>query len=67
MAKAAAPKDFESALAELEKIVAQMESGKLGLEVIGVAPLERDWAYTDINKAGQEYGEEWTEEELRAV
>lgn len=32
MAKAAPPKDFESALAELEKIVAQMESGKLGLE-----------------------------------
>ncbi len=32
MAKAATPKDFESALAELEKIVAQMESGKLGLE-----------------------------------
>jgi exodeoxyribonuclease VII small subunit len=32
MAKAAAPKDFESALAELEKIVTQMESGKLGLE-----------------------------------
>lgn len=32
MPKAAAPKDFESALAELEKIVAQMESGKLSLE-----------------------------------
>ncbi len=32
MAKATAPKDFESALAELEKIVAQMESGKLSLE-----------------------------------
>ena len=32
MAKAATPKDFESALAELEKIVTQMESGKLGLE-----------------------------------
>lgn len=32
MAKAATPKDFESALTELEKIVAQMESGKLGLE-----------------------------------
>lgn len=32
MAKATPPKDFESALAELEKIVAQMESGKLGLE-----------------------------------
>ena len=32
MAKATSPKDFESALAELEKIVAQMESGKLGLE-----------------------------------
>ena len=32
MAKATTPKDFESALAELEKIVAQMESGKLGLE-----------------------------------
>lgn len=32
MAKAPAPKDFESALAELEKIVAQMESGKLSLE-----------------------------------
>lgn len=32
MAKAATPKDFESALAELEKIVAQMESGKLSLE-----------------------------------
>lgn len=32
MAKASTPKDFESALAELEKIVAQMESGKLGLE-----------------------------------
>ena len=27
-----APKSFESALAELEKIAAQMESGKLGLE-----------------------------------
>lgn len=26
------PKNFESALAELEKIAAQMESGKLGLE-----------------------------------
>jgi exodeoxyribonuclease VII small subunit len=26
------PKDYESALAELEKIVASMESGKLGLE-----------------------------------
>ena len=32
MAKAPPPKDFESALAELEKIVAQMESGKLSLE-----------------------------------
>jgi exodeoxyribonuclease VII small subunit len=32
MAKATPPKDFESALAELEKIVAQMESGKLSLE-----------------------------------
>lgn len=32
MAKPTAPKDFESALAELEKIVAQMESGKLSLE-----------------------------------
>jgi exodeoxyribonuclease VII small subunit len=32
MAKAAPPKDFESALAELEKIVAHMESGKPGLE-----------------------------------
>lgn len=32
MAKPSAPKDFESALAELEKIVAQMESGKLSLE-----------------------------------
>lgn len=32
MAKSPTPKDFESALAELEKIVAQMESGKLGLE-----------------------------------
>jgi exodeoxyribonuclease VII small subunit len=32
MAKANTPKDFESALAELEKIVAQMESGKLSLE-----------------------------------
>lgn len=32
MAKTTTPKDFESALAELEKIVAQMESGKLGLE-----------------------------------
>lgn len=32
MAKATTPKDFESALAELEKIVALMESGKLGLE-----------------------------------
>ncbi len=32
MAKATTPKDFESALAELEKIVAQMESGKLDLE-----------------------------------
>jgi exodeoxyribonuclease VII small subunit len=32
MAKATAPKDFESALAELETIVAQMESGKLSLE-----------------------------------
>ncbi len=32
MAKAATPKDFESALAELEKIVVQMESGKLSLE-----------------------------------
>lgn len=26
------PKNFESALAELEKVAAQMESGKLGLE-----------------------------------
>ena len=26
------PKDYESALAELEKIIAFMESGKLGLE-----------------------------------
>ena len=32
MAKPSAPKDFESALAELEKIVSQMESGKLSLE-----------------------------------
>lgn len=32
MAQASAPKDFESALAELEKIVARMESGKLSLE-----------------------------------
>jgi exodeoxyribonuclease VII small subunit len=32
MAKASTPKDFESALAELEKIVGQMESGKLSLE-----------------------------------
>ena len=32
MAKTTTPKDFESALAEQEKIVAQMESGKLGLE-----------------------------------
>jgi exodeoxyribonuclease VII small subunit len=32
MAKLSPPKDFESALAELEKIVAQMESGKLSLE-----------------------------------
>ena len=32
MAKTTTPKDFESALTELEKIVAQMESGKLGLE-----------------------------------
>jgi len=32
MAKATPPKDFESALAELEKIVTQMESGKLSLE-----------------------------------
>ena len=38
-----------------------------GLQVIGVAPLELDWAYTDTDDAGQEYGEEWTEEELRAV
>ena len=32
MAKPSPPKDFESALAELEKIVAQMEAGKLSLE-----------------------------------
>jgi len=30
--KATPPKDYESALAELEKIVASMESGKLSLE-----------------------------------
>lgn len=30
--KATPPKDYESAVAELEKIVASMESGKLGLE-----------------------------------
>jgi exodeoxyribonuclease VII small subunit len=30
--KAAPPKDYESAVAELEKIVASMESGKLSLE-----------------------------------
>ena len=32
MPKASSPKDFETALAELEKIVGQMESGKLSLE-----------------------------------
>ena len=32
MPKASSPKDFETALAELEKIVSQMESGKLSLE-----------------------------------
>lgn len=32
MAKANPPKDFETALAELEKIVVQMESGKLSLD-----------------------------------
>ena len=30
--KATPPKDYESALAELEKIIASMESGKLSLE-----------------------------------
>ena len=30
--KTAAPKDFESAIQELEQIVAEMESGKLSLE-----------------------------------
>ncbi|MGO9444920.1 MAG: exodeoxyribonuclease VII small subunit [Thiobacillaceae bacterium] len=30
--KATPPKDYESALAELERIVASMESGKLSLE-----------------------------------
>ncbi|MGA7178528.1 MAG: exodeoxyribonuclease VII small subunit [Thiobacillaceae bacterium] len=31
-AKATPPKDYESALAELEKIITSMESGKLSLE-----------------------------------
>lgn len=32
MSKPAAPKNFESALADLEQIVAQMENGQLPLE-----------------------------------
>jgi lysine biosynthesis protein LysW len=38
-----------------------------GLEVVGVAPLEFDWAHDETEDTEQEYGEEWTEEELRVV
>ncbi len=58
MPKATTPKDFESALAELEKTVAQMESGKLSLED-SLAAYERgavllNYCREAINKAEQQ-------------
>jgi hypothetical protein len=35
--------------------------------VIGVAPLELDWAHDETEGTEEEYGEEWTEEELKVV